>query len=250
MRAAEVRKPLQPPRLIQRAQDIAGYLKDLSTKQLAQHMKISPAVAQKTAKLYAEWTTASKFQTSAIDCFRGDIYSGLQAQTLSASDRLYADKHLVILSGLYGNLRALDGIMPYRLEMLYKFADPPFDNLYSFWGSAVADLLPETGLIINTSSAEYSKLVLPFVDEKRVVTPQFFTVSPKTGKPTFVTVHSKIARGAFAHWLITSRAQDTSNLTRFDALGYRYNAELSKPGMPAFVAQEFGGIGLSIRLQA
>lgn len=249
MRSNPEDKVLQSPRLITKSAKLAAYLQSLSAQQLAQYMKVSPSVANKTAKQFADWSTAADQQTPAIDCFIGDIYSGLQAQDFNAQERDYADNHLVILSGLYGYLRALDGIMPYRLEMMYKFPVLPFDNLYTFWGATIANLLPDSGLIINTSSVEYSKLVLPFVDSARVVTPQFYTVSPKTGKPTFVTVHSKIARGAFARWLIKTKTQSKKELVNFDLLGYRHSTELSQPNMPAFVAQEFGGIGLSIRLQ-
>ena len=249
MRSTPGNAPARSPHLSKQAAELATYLRSLNTKQLCDSMKISSVVAQKTAQLYADWSLQVNQQTPAIDCFRGDIYSGLQAQTFNAQERAYADKHLVILSGLYGCLRALDGIMPYRLEMMYKFPEKKFTNLYNYWGTSVADVLPNSGLIINTSSVEYSKLILPYVEASRVVTPQFYTVSPKTGKPTFVTVHSKIARGAFARWLITTKAQKETELVNFDLLGYTYSADLSRPNMPAFVTKEFGGIGLSIRLQ-
>lgn len=212
-------------------------------------MKISSQLADKTVSTFADWSTAADDQTVAIDCFRGDIYSGLQAGELTTADRAYAQQTLVILSGLYGMIRPLDGIMPYRLEMMYKLPRKPFDNLYSYWGDSVTRQLPASGLIVNISSVEYSKMVLPYVDAQRVITPQFLTINPKTGKPTFVTVHSKIARGAFARWLITTRTTSEQGLEQFDLLGYQFNASLSQPMQPAFVTQEFGGIGLSVRLQ-
>jgi cytoplasmic iron level regulating protein YaaA (DUF328/UPF0246 family) len=248
MRTVKSSTSLQVPRLLPQAQKLRDYVASLSVTQLSAVMKISPALAEKTAATMAAWSTDPSRQSLALDTFKGDIYSGLQAHRLTASERIYANQTLVILSGLYGLIRPLDGIMPYRLEMMYKFPDPPYDNLYKFWGTAVADQLPKEGLIANLSSVEYSKLITPYVDSARLVTPQFYTVSPKTGQPVFVTVHSKIARGAFARWLITTRTDQVKAMNSFDLLGYHYDAKLSQPGQPAFVTQDFGGIGLSIRL--
>ncbi len=248
MQAAPSKQDLQTPALLDQAKELQAYIKTLSAPQLASSMKISLPLAEKTAATYAAWNTNPANQSLAIDCFKGDIYSGLQALELSASDRDYANKHLVILSGLYGLIRPYDGIMPYRLELMYKLPAAKFNNLYTFWGESIALQLPPRGLIINTSSVEYSKTVLPFVDAARVITPQFFTADPKTGKPKFVTVHSKIARGAFARWLITSRSDTEKQMHGFDLLGYKFDAALSSPGQPAYVTSEFGGIGLSIRL--
>jgi cytoplasmic iron level regulating protein YaaA (DUF328/UPF0246 family) len=239
---------LQTPLLLDQAVQLHDYLATLSPTQLASSMKISPVLAAKTASVIAAWSADPARQSLALDTFKGDVYSGLQAHQLTPAQRDYANKTLVILSGLYGLIRPFDGIMPYRLEMMYKFPKAPYDNLYKFWGHAVADQLPAEGLIANCSSVEYSKMVTPFVDPVRVIAPQFYTISPKTGEPTFVTVHSKIARGAFARWLITTGVNTIEDMTGFDLLGYQYNAKLSQPGRPAFVTPEFGGIGLSIRL--
>lgn len=239
---------LQTPALLPEATKLATYIQTLAAKDLAKSMKISMPLAEKTVATYAAWSNNQDKQSLALDTFKGDIYSGLQARGLSKADRDYANKHLVILSGLYGLLRPYDGIMPYRLEMMYKLPKAPLNNLYKFWGSQVAELLPSEGVIVNTSSVEYNKMVLPFVDKSRVITPQFFTVDPKTGKPKFVTVHSKIARGAFARWLITTRSATEQQMRQFDLLGYKFDASLSSAQQPAYVTQEFGGIGLSIRL--
>lgn len=236
------------PHFIDEATKLNKYLRTLSDTELAKHMHISAKKAEETAEKIAAWSNSFSDQTPAIDTFVGDIYSGLQAPSFTRADREYAQKQLYILSGLYGFIRPLDGIMPYRLEMAYKFPAPEFNSLYTFWGAKIANKLPKNGPIINTSSVEYSKVITPFVDKERIITPQFFTVNEKTGKPTFVTVHSKIARGAFARWLITSRIKDGDSLEGFNLLGYRFNKALSLPGQPAYVANEFGGTGLSIRL--
>lgn len=239
----------QQPALVPQASQLATYLQSLSAEQIAKSMHISGALAVKTKQMLAEWTTSPKKQSLAIDSFIGDIYSGLQAATLSQDDRQYANQTLCILSGLYGILRPLDAICPYRLEMGYKLPDEPYRNLYKYWGDRIASTLPEQGSIINLTAIEYAKTVTPFVDASCVVTPKFMTINPKTGEPGFVVVHAKIARGAFAHWLIKNRAHDSTDLTAFNDLGYTYNKELSTPAEPVFVCKTFGGLGLSVRLK-
>lgn len=247
-------KPLRPPLLLEKAQQLAEYLKTLSPAQLAKSMSISAALAEKTHALIADWTADPAQQSLAIDSFVGDIYSGLHANDLSPDDRDYADQTLRILSGLYGIISPYDGIYPYRLEMGYRLPDPAFASLYAYWGDSIAACLPPEGLIVNLASEEYAQTVTRFVDTNgpgadRIVAPKFLTMDPKTGKPGFVVVHAKIARGAFARWLITNRIQDVSALPQFDDLGYRYFRDLSSAGSPTFVCETFGGKGLSIRLQ-
>ncbi|HSW96506.1 MAG TPA: YaaA family protein [Candidatus Saccharimonadales bacterium] len=239
---------LSQPQLLEKAEILGVYLKTLSPKQLEKSMQLSAGMANKTHALLAAWTSERKKQSIAIDSFIGDIYSGLHASDLSKSDRDYANKTLIILSGLYGCIRPYDGIYPYRLEMAYRFPDPQFSNLYTFWGNAIAACLPQHGLVINVSSAEYSRAVLPFIDSSRVIEPKFLTMNPQTGKPTFVVVHAKIARGAFARWLLTSRIKESDAFPEFEELGYHYDKKLSTPNTPTFVCREFGGKGLSIRL--
>jgi uncharacterized protein len=239
---------LRLPLLIEQAQRLDAYLKTLSPTQLAKVMSISAPLAEKTHALIDEWTTEPERQSLAIDSFVGDIYSGLHANDLPQADRDYADQTLRILSGLYGIIRPFDGIFPYRLEMGYKLPDPDVASLYDYWGDSIAATLPDEGPIVNLSAEEYSKTVTHYIDASRVVTPRFLTVSPKTGEPTFVVVHAKIARGAFARWLITNRIEKLSDLTRFDEIGYRYTQDLSSADSPAFVCETFEGKGLSIRL--
>lgn len=236
---------LTTPPLVEKASKLGNYLKTLTPAQLEKAMHISAQLARETHQHIKEWT--DKPQNTAIDSFVGDIYSGLRAKDLSPDDRAYANKTLFILSGLYGIIRPLDGISTYRCEMAYKFPDEPFCNLYAYWGSDIAAQLPERGVIINTSSAEYMRAITPFIDTSRLITPKFLTRHPKTGTPTFTTVHAKIARGAFAHWLIKGRTQQVENLKDFSDLGYRYDSKLSLPAAPVFVCDTFGGIGLSVR---
>jgi uncharacterized protein len=240
------RAQLRPPQLITKAETLAAYLKTLSPKQLAATMHISGSLAEKTHQTIADWTAAPNHQSLALDCFAGDIYKGLRAATLSKADRDYADKTLLILSGLYGCIRPYDGICPYRLEMLYKLPDPAFADLYRYWGDSIAQCVSPNDLIVNVSSVEYSQTVTRFVDPARVVAPNFLTINPATNEPVFVVVHAKIARGAFARWLITSRVTDPDQFTRFDEFGYGYSKELSTPGKPTFVCQTFTGTAMGV----
>jgi cytoplasmic iron level regulating protein YaaA (DUF328/UPF0246 family) len=247
MRAGDKQAALRTPVFLHEAEQLATYLKTLSLHAIEKTMHVSPALAAKTKITIDAWQP--KGGAAAIDSFIGDIYSGLRAQELSPEEREYANDTLWILSGLYGFLRPNDEISPYRLEMGYRFDDPTFANLYTFWGAKIAEHIPSEGSIVNVSSVEYTKVVLPFVDEKRVITPNFLTINPKTGEPVFTAVHAKIARGAFARWLITTRIVDPQRFNEFNDLGYTYDKERSTLGTPTFICQEFKGIGLSIRLQ-
>jgi len=234
---------LRQPAFLEQAEKIDSHLKKLSTAQIQRIMHISAPLAKKTHQLIVDWNAKPAKQSLALDSFVGDIYRGLRAGELSKADRDYADKHLYILSGLYGCLRPYDGITPYRLEMAYKLPRKEFANLYSFWGSTVTDSLPD-GPIVNVSSVEYSKLIVPFIDLKRMIAPEFLTVDSKTQKPTFFAVHAKVARGAFARWMIQNQIDRFEDLKKFDDLHYEYDSARSTQSKPTFVCQTFGGLGL------
>lgn len=242
-------KVVQRPLLLDKAQKLATYLKTLTVTELQKIMRISPALAQKIQALIAAWTTEPESQSLALDTFLGDIYSGLQVPSFSAADRDYANQTLRILSGLYGIIRPYDAICPYRLEMGYKLPDPNFAHLYDYWGKSIAECLPSEGMVVNLASEEYAKAVTPYIDRSRIVEPKFLTVDPKNRNPKFVVVHAKIARGAFARWLIKKRVKDVLALSKFDDLGYLFDPTLSTLTTPTFVCEEFGGKGLSIRLK-
>jgi cytoplasmic iron level regulating protein YaaA (DUF328/UPF0246 family) len=248
-RPASGARPSGTPALLDRAEELIAYLRTLPPAELSRVMAMSAELAVRTQQQYAEWSTAADQQVPAAATFVGDIYSGLRIDSFGPADRAYADAHLRILSGLYGILRPFDGISPYRLEMGYRLPSATYANLYRFWGTSVAEQLPESGRIVNLAANEYSKVVLRHVDAARVVTPRFLTADPASGQPKFVTVHAKIARGCFARWLVTERVPDTDEALReFSDIGYRYDKELATPAEPAFVCREFGGKGLSVRL--
>jgi len=242
-------KTLQKPELLDKAVEISDYLKTLSPKQLATTMHLSPTLASKTHDLLAGWTAEPSNQRVAIDSFLGDIYSGLQVPDFTDTDRDYANQTLRILSGLYGILKPLDGIYPYRLEMGYRLPAKKFANQYAYWGDSIVKTLTKDHQIINLAANEYSKVITDFVDKSRLISPSFLTINHKTNQPTFVVVHAKIARGAFAHWLIKNQIDETKSLEGFGDLGYTYNKHLSSASSPVFVCDDFGGLGLSLRLK-
>ncbi|WP_431727209.1 YaaA family protein [Verrucosispora sp. TAA-831] len=241
-------RALTTPMLRESAEELADHLRTLSVEQLATVMEISPALATKTRALLADWGVEPDRQSPAIDSFAGDIYSGLRACDFSEGDRAYADQRLRILSGLYGILRPHDAVRPYRLEMGYRLPDRRYADLYDFWGDRIAACLPPQGAVVNLAAAEYHRTVTRFLARERFVTPRFLTVHPKTGEPRFVVVHAKIARGAFARWLLTNRVDEPEAITEFTEIGYRHDPALSRPREPAFVCKEFEGKGLSVRL--
>jgi cytoplasmic iron level regulating protein YaaA (DUF328/UPF0246 family) len=235
MRAVPGSAREQRPALIGRAERLDRALKGMSAAELKSLMHLSPKLAESTHALIDRWTADSAAQTPAIDAFQGDIFRGLRASTLSADDREYANEVLRILSGLYGILRAFDGITPYRLELMYPLSADGFRNLYEFWGSAVAETLPKDGLIVDAASDEYARLVRPFVDPDRIVEPQFLTQMSADVEPTFVVVHAKVARGAYARWLIRSRITDPARFGEFADLDWVYDPATSTLDKPVYI---------------
>jgi uncharacterized protein len=242
-----IHTPLAMPRFSREAEQLVELWRGVSPKKIAAVMRISESKALEVSKQYEAWSLNKSRQVAAIDAFRGDIYSGLQAASWSEADRKYAHERLIILSGLYGALKACDGILPYRLEMGYKLPDGR--SLYSFWGEKVAmSMSSDANCVINLSAVEYTKILLPHI-KIPVITPKFLTIHPKTGKPIFVTVHAKIARGAFAHWLIKERIDSSDSIQSFSDLGYSFDKSSSTPAEPVFICKSFEGIGLSVRLK-
>ena len=239
---------LSKPELAAQAQKLGVYLSSLKLKEIQTIMGVSNSLAQEIMAIAAGWP-ASKVQGSALHSFRGDVFSGLQVASFDSKDLEYANQHLKIVSGLYGLLRPLDAVAPYRLEMGYKLTREPYTSLYKFWGDSLAKLLPAGQPVVNLTSLEYGRAVVPYLDKSLVISPRFYTYNAKTRQYTSIAVHSKIARGAFAHWLIAQRISKVSGLTNFDEIGYRYEASLSTPQAPAFVCREFMGKGLSVRLK-
>jgi cytoplasmic iron level regulating protein YaaA (DUF328/UPF0246 family) len=240
------RSGLSVPQFIDQACELQAELRRLDVPEIVSLMKVSLPLGKEVHQLISNWKPYDDVSPSALT-FRGDIYSGLRAQDWDEASRIYATEHLWILSGLYGILRPFDGIRPYRLEMGYQLQVGK-ESLYEYWNKALAALVIEEDVYINVTAEEYLRMIKKSLNNVRVITPKFLTLSPKNGEPLFVTVHAKIARGAFANWLIMHRITNTTHINEFNDLGYEYDETRSEQDAPVFVCQEFGGIGLSTRL--
>lgn len=239
---------LSKPEFLKEATEIAEYLKTFNEKQIQSSMQVSAKLSAEIIQVLNDWSVV-KNQGAAMFSFRGDVYSGLQVNDFNNSDISYANEHLRILSGLYGILRPLDSVCTYRLEMGYKLPKTKYTNLYKYWGDKLASSIPTDQPIINLTSAEYGKAILPYLKSSVIITPQFLSWDTKSKAYKTVAVHSKIARGAFAHWLIKHKLKDADSLSKFNELGYQYDSNLSTELRPVFKCKLFGGKGLSVRLR-
>jgi len=240
---------LTTPIYINEATTLNQYLREVEKDVLQAKMKISSKLADEVMLQINQWSNEYRSQTAAADAFVGDIYSGLQFNTMSDSDKKVAQERLRIISGLYGILKPLDGVSSYRLEMAYKLAPKPYSNLYTFWGDKLAEQLDKKRETINLTSLEYGKAIIPYLAENNIISPIFLTKNQNNGKYVNVAVHSKIARGAMASWLIRNKIENSKDIINFDGLGYSYDKDDSSYNIPVFKTDSFGGLGLSIRLK-
>jgi hypothetical protein len=228
------------PQFLTQANRLAKLAQTLPPAKLAKLMSISPQLAEKTHGYFANWK--AKYDAAgakeAIFAFRGDVYLGLEAWALSEADLAFAQDHLRILSGLYGVLRPLDLIQPYRLEMSIKLAGDYGKDLYAHWGNTIAQTLTkeakrhDDATIVNLASQEYFAVADRPALKPRVITPSFR--EEHQGKFTVLSFFAKKARGMMARHLIESRAESPDALRIFRAEGYRFNAELSTEDQPVF----------------
>ncbi|MFC0402117.1 peroxide stress protein YaaA [Paraburkholderia rhizosphaerae] len=223
------------PDFVDDAAELIGGLRRLSPQQIATLMSISDPLAQLNFQRYADWSP--RFHTGnakqAVLAFNGDVYEGLDARTLSATDLDYAQQHVRVLSGLYGLLRPLDLLQPYRLEMGTRFPNARGKDLYAFWGERItralnAQLKHNKGaarVLINCASGEYFKSVKPKLLDAPVVTPVF--EDWKGGRYKVISFHAKRARGLMARFAVEHRIAKPEELKQFDAEGYAFDADAS-----------------------
>jgi cytoplasmic iron level regulating protein YaaA (DUF328/UPF0246 family) len=202
----------------------------LNPTQLADLLGISPKLAQLNSERYTTWKSAPLKQ--ALFAYNGDVYDGMQAKDFSGSETVFANDHLQILSGLYGLLRPLDVIKPYRIDMGTAFATPKGTNLYKFWGDRITVQLKkrikESGgnVLINLASQEYFSAINTKNLKARIITPTFKDMN--NGKYAMVSFFAKRARGMMSRYIIQNAIIDFEMLVGFDDDGYRFNHELSK----------------------
>jgi hypothetical protein len=219
-------------------------LRDMSARRLSSLMSISPQLGALNRERFNSWRTPFTKDNAkqAILAFKGDVYVGMDAESLSADDLKYAQKHVRILSGLYGVLRPLDLIQPYRLEMGTKLKNVRGRDLYQFWGARITDRLNadlkslKTDTVLNLASVEYFKSVDTEGLKAEIVSPAFLDLNNGTYK--IISFYAKKARGLMTAWIVKNRVGDPSGLRKFKVSGYRYSKELSEPGRPAFVRDE------------
>ncbi len=226
--------PLTKPEFLPQTKALIGILRDLSPQEVGSLMGISDKLAALNVARYADWSPrfTDRNSRAAVLAFMGDVYEGMQASTFTADDHDYAQTHLRILSGLYGLLRPLDRLQPYRLEMGTALANPAGRNLYAFWGDTIANALNKAlatqgdDVLVNLASDEYSKAALTKALKARVITPQFR--EEKDGQFKMVSFYAKRARGLMTAYIVKNRLNKPEALKDFSVDGYGFNKKLSK----------------------
>ena len=221
------------PEYIDRAQALVDQLRQYSISQLKSMMKVSDTLATLNFERYVQWHSSysAKEGQHAILAFSGEVFNGLQARSLSEEDLLFAQAHIRLLSGLYGVLKPLDLILPYRLEMGTKMPNSKGKNLYEFWKEIIPDkIVEETGIqdskvLINLASNEYFRSIEPGSFLYEIITPVFKESDGKGFRN--VTIYAKKARGLMLRFIIQNRINDPEYLRAFDEEGYYFNNDLS-----------------------
>lgn len=223
----------------------AGLIKVLKTKtadDISELMSLSPALSELNVQRYGHWkrTFTQANSRQAVLAFNGDVYEGLEASTLSAKQLDWAQEHVAILSGLYGVLRPLDRMQPYRLEMGTRLETAHGSNLYQFWGSRIAEYLNQRAarqpagerVVVNLASQEYFKSV----DLKHLKPPvvECAFEDYKNGAYKIISFHAKRARGLMARFAIQQRARSAAELEAFDLEGYALAPASSTPARLVF----------------
>ena len=230
------------PAFLNNSSKLIGELKEKEPKDIASLMGLSDKLALLNYDRYQSWSaakTVSKDSKPSMLVFKGDVYQGLQAEDLSKAEMKFAQKHIRILSGLYGILRPLDVMKPYRLEMGTKLETSEGKNLYEFWGNKVQDNVLEelknqkSDLLINLASKEYFTVLGKLPEDVNVVTPTFKDY--KNGKFKIISFYAKKARGMMARWIIENKITDFEKLSVFNVDGYKYSKAESTATTPVFL---------------
>ncbi len=232
------------PRYLEQSSQLVEVLRELSPNELADLMKLSDKLAGLNVARFTEWQPDFTLENArqAILAFKGDVYTGLDAESLSAEDFQYAQQHLRILSGLYGVLRPLDLMQPYRLEMGTKLDNAAGRNLYEFWGEQITESLNQclvehnTDVLLNLASNEYFKAVKPKQLKATLINVDFKDL--KNGQYKIISFYAKKARGMMARYVIEHKIDSVAALRNFNTQGYYYSAEQSKPEHLVFLRDQ------------
>tara|TARA_B100000700_G_scaffold331784_1_gene468598 strand:- start:3793 stop:4566 length:774 start_codon:yes stop_codon:yes gene_type:complete len=229
---------------LKNSQILIDKTKNMSISELKTLMKISDKLAETNSDRFKKWSIPFTKENAkqAILSFKGDTYVGLNAESFSKEDFKYAQDHFRILSGLYGILRPLDLIQPYRLEMGTKLENPNGSDLYDFWSDQIAKKLNNTlkhhsaKVILNCASVEYFKSVDINTLEATIVSPVFKDV--KNGQAKIISFFAKKARGMMARFIIQNRIDKVDDIIKFNESGYTYDPKESNPNNPVFIRAE------------
>lgn len=234
------------PDFLDDSQELIDKLSKMSTAQVAKLMGISDKLAQLNVQRYREWEVPFTAENAkqAVLAFKGDVYQGFEFDAWKAADFTFAQKHLRILSGLYGVLRPLDLMQPYRLEMGTKLKTGRGKNLYEFWGRTITDALNEvirstrSKAFVNLASNEYFDSVQSDDLKAPIITPVF--KDEKNGKYKIISFFAKKARGMMANYIVRNRVTKPDKLREFDVAGYRFDPDSSDDHTFTYLRDEQG----------
>ncbi|MFW1689916.1 peroxide stress protein YaaA [Acinetobacter ursingii] len=232
------------PRLLDQSEQLIEVCRELSASQIASLMSVSDKIATLNADRFRDWTADLSLANArqAIYAFKGDVYTGLDAYSLKQADIEFAQTHLRMLSGLYGLLRPLDLMMPYRLEMGTKLHNPRGHNLYEFWDDQITQLIikdlehTKTDILVNIASDEYYKSVNEKLIDAQIIKPVF--LDQKNGKYKVISFYAKKARGLMARFIIENKLEKAQDLKAFNGDGYYFDADNSTESELVFKRDE------------
>ena len=227
------------PSLLEHSNELIKDLKSLNPQEVSSLMSLSDKLGALNYERFQEWKTPFTKSNSkqAILAFKGDVYQGLDAESLSETELIWAQKHVRILSGLYGILKPMDLMQPYRLEMGTKFATKRGQNLYDFWNSIITEELnknfsSDNTNLLNLASNEYFKSINVSELKANVISPVF--MDKKNGKYKIISFFAKKARGLMTRYIIKNRIEDITDIQNFEEGGYSFNEAMSEDNKPVF----------------
>ncbi len=231
------------PRLLKDSQQLIQQLQALTPEGIKQLMKVSDNLAELNYQRFQDWThQGTSHYCPALFAFQGDVYQGLAADTLTQEEIDFAQKHVRILSGLYGLLRPLDLIQAYRLEMGTRLETTRGTHLYAFWGDKISELVNqdmpknETPALINLASNEYFKSIKSKIVTQRIITPIFKDY--KNGQYKIISFYAKKARGMMVHYALKHKITEAELLKNFTMAGYQFSEEQSQADRWVFLRDE------------
>ncbi len=228
-----ITKKYSIPEFLDRSAVLVEILRGFSPSEMGQIMDINPKLSELNLERYLKWKLPFDSTNSerAILMFKGEVFNGLKAESLNEDDLEFSQEHVRIFSGLYGVLKPLDLMQPYRLEMGTKLEYDHWKNLYDFWGDRITEKInkdlssQKEKVLVNLASDEYFKAVDVSKINGRVLKCQF--KEEKDGKLKFITIYGKKARGLMTRFIISNRIDKEEDLKAFDLDGYHFNEEHS-----------------------